>query len=72
MRTVIALAALVLFILGSANAADLTNLLANPGFERTLWIGAKKWRFPANRTFSWTEFSPIKDFLQDPKGYKIQ
>ena len=48
------------------------NIVANPGFEQTLWIGAKKWRFPANRTFSWTEFSPIKDFLQDPKGYKIR
>ena len=48
------------------------NIVANPGFEQTLWIGAKKWRFPANRTFSWTEFSPIKDFLQDSKGYKIR
>ncbi len=45
------------------------NLVANPGFERTLWIGAKKWHFPYSRNFSWTKFAPIKDFLEDPKGY---
>ncbi|MCD6361027.1 MAG: hypothetical protein J7M38_09195, partial [Armatimonadetes bacterium] len=33
MRTVFTLSALMLLILGSANAAELDNLLVNPGFE---------------------------------------
>ena len=48
------------------------NLIKNPGFEKPYGKTARDWHYPANRTFSWTEFSPVKDFLKDPKGCKIR